>query len=135
MNLTIDDVMDRVKEICLESGFEDYDLFNSIDDEEFTVTIAFYEDEEHIEDEWTEVTWIQEFDTDADGELMKPYLEIRNGGDKKPNVTVNLFTYDQMMGLRKIADMLQIDMVRDMLLETRLNHKDLYDGLESAEED
>ena len=133
-DITMDAIMDRIKEICQESGFIDYELLDSIDEDAFAVTIAFYTEEDDLEKDWTEISWIQEFDTDAKGKLVKPYFEIRQGGTDKPNVSINLLTLDQMKGIMQIADTLQIDIVQQALLEARSNYKLPYDGQESDKE-
>ena len=133
-DITMDAIMDRIKEICQESGFIDYELLDSIDEDSFAVTIAFYTEEDDLEKDWTEISWIQEFDTDAKGKLVKPYFEIRQGGTEKPNVSINLLTLDQMKGIMQIADTLQIDIVQQALLEARANYKLPYDGQESDKE-
>lgn len=133
-DITMDAIMDRIKEICQESGFIDYELLDSIDEDCFSVTIAFYTEDDDLEKDWTEISWIQEFDTDAKGKLVKPYFEIRQGGTDKPNVSINLLTLDQMKGIMQIADTLQIDIVQQALLEARANYKLPYDGQESDKE-
>lgn len=133
-DITMDAIMDRIKEICQESGFIDYELLDSIDEDAFAVTIAFYTEEDDLEKDWTEISWIQEFDTDAKGKLVKPYFEIRQGGTEKPNVSINLLTLDQMKGIMQIADTLQIDIVQQALLEARSNYKLPYNGQESDKE-